>query len=165
MKIKGKEDLDIDIRPIKETDYPELIKWWKLYENYGVVIPRRSLLPDKGLGGYVVEKEGRLVASCFLYLTNSALGYVDYLIADPTYREEDRLELLLDLATRVTAVAIDNGCESVWAMTSNKNVNNLFTPDNGFYMEPGDYKLVRTANFNWRDAQPSVGEIVSSFIK
>ena len=111
MKIKGKEDLDIDIRPIKETDYPELIKWWKLYENYGVVIPRRSLLPDKGLGGYVVEKEGRLVASCFLYLTNSALGYVDYLIADPTYREEDRLELLLDLATRVTAVAIDNGCE------------------------------------------------------
>jgi len=165
MKIKGKEDLDIDIRLIKETDYPELIKWWKLYENYGVVIPRRSLLPDKGLGGYVVEKEGRLVASCFLYLTNSALGYVDYLIADPTYREEDRLELLLDLATRVTAVAIDNGCESVWAMTSNKNVNNLFTPDNGFYMEPGDYKLVRTANFNWRDAQPSVGEIVSSFIK
>ncbi len=143
MKIKGKENLDIDIRPIRLDDYLELEKWWKLYEKYGEVMPKKSLLPDDG--GYVVVKEGRLVASCFLYLTNSAIGYIDYLIADPTYREKDRLELLLDLAARVTAVAIDNGCESIWAMTKNKGVIKYAAGDGrAFGLVPGDYKMVRT---------------------
>ena len=144
MKIKGKEDLDIDIRPIRLDDYPELEKWWKTYD-YHDIYQRKSLLPDNGLGGYVVVKEGRLIASCFLYLTNSAIGYIDYLIADPTYREEDRLELLLDLAVRVTAVARDKGCESVWAMTKNKGVIEYAAGDGrAFGLVPGDYKMVRT---------------------
>ena len=84
-----KNKLNYDIRPIKMDDYPKLTKWWKLYKEYGVEVPRKSLLPNKGLGGFVVEKDERLVASAFLYLTNSALGYVDYLIADPKYREND----------------------------------------------------------------------------
>jgi len=143
MKIKGKENLDIDIRPIRLDDYLELEKWWKLYEKHGEVMPKKSLLPDDG--GYVVVKEGRLVASCFLYLTNSAIGYIDYLIADPTYREKDRLELLLVLAARVTAVAIDNGCESIWAMTKNKGVIEYAAGDGrAFGLVPGDYKMVRT---------------------
>ena len=144
MKVKGKED--IDIRLIKLDDYPELEKWWKLHEKYGVIIPRKELLPNKGLGGFVVEKNGRLIASAFLYLTNSALGYVDYLIADPTYREDDRHEILLDLAARVTSVAIENGCDTVWAMTVNEKMVDMAEKAGTFKILPGDYKIVYMIN-------------------
>tara|TARA_R110000851_G_C12721376_1_gene528517 strand:+ start:62 stop:514 length:453 start_codon:yes stop_codon:yes gene_type:complete len=144
MKIKGKEHMDIIVRAIKLDDYPELEKWWKTYDHHNIY-KNKSLLPDNGLGGYVVVKEGRLIASCFLYLTNSAIGYIDYLVADPTYREEDRLELLLDLAARVTAVAIDKGCESIWAMSKNKGVIEYAAKPGGLFgLESGDYKICRT---------------------
>lgn len=141
--------LNYDIRPIKMDDYPKLTKWWKLYKEYGVEVPRKSLLPNKGLGGFVVEKDERLVASAFLYLTNSALGYVDYLIADPTYRENDRQNMLLDLAAYVTIVAVKLGCEKVWAMTSNKKLVSMAKEDGGFDILPDDYKIVYTYNKNF----------------
>mgnify|MGYP003114388455 CR=1 FL=1 len=141
-----KNKLNYDIRPIEIDDYPKLIKWWKLYKKYGVEVPKKSLLPNKGLGGFVVEKDERLVASAFLYLTNSALGYVDYLIADPTYRENDRQNILLNLATYVTTVAVKLGCEKVWAMTANKKLVNMAEEAGVFEVLPDDYKMVYTYN-------------------
>ena len=136
--------MDIIVRAIKLDDYPELEKWWKTYDHHNIY-KNKSLLPDNGLGGYVVVKEGRLIASCFLYLTNSAVGYVDYLVADPTYREEDRWDLLLDLAARVTAIAIDKGCESIWAMSRSKGIiEQAEKPGGLFGLEFEDYKICRT---------------------
>ena len=116
---------DYKFRPITVDDYPHLIKWWKLYEKFGILIPKASLLPNKGLGGFVVEKNGKCIASCFLYFTNSAFGYVDYLIADPNYREEDRDKIMLEFGIHVTKVAAKAGCEMVKAITSNKNLVKL----------------------------------------
>ena len=139
-----KEKLDYDIRPITVDDYPKLTKWWKLYEDDGIVIPKSSLLPEKGLGGFVVEKNGAVIASAFLYFTNSALAYVDYLIADPSYRENDRQSILLELAAHVTVVAVKAGCETVWAMTSNKKLVDMAEQSGNFSILPDDYKVVYT---------------------
>jgi len=139
-----KEKLDYDIRSITVNDYPELTKWWKLYEADGIVVPKSSLLPEKGLGGFVVEKDGAVIASAFLYFTNSALGYVDYLIADPSYREDDRQNILLELASYVTAIAVKAGCETVWAMTSNKKLVNMAEKSGNFNILRDDYKVVYT---------------------
>ena len=145
MKIKGREDFDI--RLIKLDDYPELEKWWNQYKLQGIVIPSKNKLPNNGLGGFVVEKKGKLIASAFLYLTNSAVGYVDYLIADPSYRESDRESILIDLAAHVTAVAVRSGCEEVWAMTNNKKMLEM-VEKNGEKMQmkvsEDDYKIVYT---------------------
>ena len=138
------EKLDYDIRPITVDDYPKLTKWWKLYKDDGIVIPKASLLPEKGLGGFVVEKNGAVIASAFLYFTNSALGYVDYLIADPSYREDDRQSILLELAAHVTAVAVKAGCETVWALTSNKKLVNMAEQSGNFIISPVDYRVVYT---------------------
>tara|TARA_R100001082_G_scaffold59067_1_gene32759 strand:- start:344 stop:766 length:423 start_codon:yes stop_codon:yes gene_type:complete len=135
------------IRAILIEDYQELIKWWKLHEKYGVVIPKSTLLPNKGLGGFVVEKDNKLIASAFLYLTNSAIGYVDYLIADPNYREDDRNDILIKLGTYVTKIAVKNGCERVMAMTSNKQlVKNMtkIAKDINIDVLEDDYKIIYT---------------------
>ena len=146
MKIKNKPEYNI--RLIKLEDYSELKKWWKLYELQGIVIPKKSRLPNNGLGGFVVEKENKLIASAFLYLTNSTLGYVDYLIADPNYREEDRQQVLLDLASMVTSVAIENGCDAVWAYTCNQKLVDMAVDANAFKILPQDYKIVYTYEKN-----------------
>ena len=146
MKIKNKPEYNI--RLIKLEDYSELEKWWKLYELQGIVIPKKSRLPNNGLGGFVVEKENKLIASAFLYLTNSTLGYVDYLIADPNYREEDRQQVLLDLASMVTSVAIENGCDAVWAYTCNQKLVDMAVDANAFKILPQDYKIVYTYEKN-----------------
>ena len=116
---------DYNFRLITVDDYPHLIKWWKHYEKFGVIVPSSELLPNKGLGGFVAEKNGECIASCFLYLTNSSFGYVDYLIADPNYREDDRDEMMLAFGIYVTKVAAKAGCKLVKAIVNNKNLVKL----------------------------------------
>ena len=148
------EKLGIKIRNITVEDYPELVKWWKQYEGKGLKIPKSSMLPKNGLGGFVVEKNGSLIASAFLYFTNSTMGYIDYLIADPKYREDDRQDVLVQLAAHATGVAVKSGCEQVWAMTTNKKLIQMVT-GKSMPMEvlPDTYKVLyvydkRTSRLN-----------------
>ena len=134
------------IRPIKIEDFVELEKWWRSYENKGQYVPKRNLLPNNGLGGCVVEKENKIIACAFLYLTNSDLGYIDYLIADPLYREDDREYMLLKLAVYTTEVAKKNGCETVWAMTKNKKLLKMADKAGFFEISKEDFKVVYFIN-------------------
>ena len=52
------------IRPIKVEDFTYLIKWWESYDHCNV--PSSDLLPNKGLGGLVVEKEGKPIMAAFV---------------------------------------------------------------------------------------------------
>lgn len=104
------------IRNVTVEDYTTLIKWWESYED--VEVPDSGLLPNNGLGGFVVEKEGKIRAAAYLYLTNSDIGYVDFLISDPNYKNRDRYEMIIDLINVCSEVAIEEGCRVVWAMTT-----------------------------------------------
>ena len=107
---------DYSVRPIRVEDYPTLVKWWESYD--GVEVPDSGLLPDGGLGGFVVVKEGKLIAAAFLYLTNSDIGYVDFLISDPNYKGRDRFDMITVLIDVCSEVAIKQGCRLIWAMTT-----------------------------------------------
>jgi hypothetical protein len=65
-----------NIRNIKEEDYRYINKWWK---NSQLPTPKPILLPENGLGGLIIEKE-KPIAVAYIYLTNSTMGYIDYLI-------------------------------------------------------------------------------------
>ena len=106
-----------NIRNITIEDYPTIIKWWEAYSDT-IDVPKSNLLPNNGLGGYVVEIKDKIVAAGFLYLTNSALAYADYLIADPNFREKDRNLLILKLGEHMTKAALKLGYEKVWLMTT-----------------------------------------------
>ena len=135
--------------------------------NRGIIIPVESLvdyidkeplyrsvyLYDETAKEYV-EKNGSLIASAFLYFTNSTMGYIDYLIADPKYREDDRQDVLVQLAAHATGVAVKSGCEQVWAMTTNKKLIQMVT-GKSMPMEvlPDTYKVLyvydkRTSRLN-----------------
>ena len=104
------------IRPVKVEDYTDLIKWWKHYGHCDV--PSSDLLPNSGLGGLVIEKEGKVVIASFMYLTNSAIGYMDFLISDPNYKNKDKYNMIMELQDACTEALLRKGCRIVWAMTS-----------------------------------------------
>jgi len=109
-------DKKYEIRPVRVEDFPTLNKWWDSYDH--IEVPDSGLLPNNGLGGYVVEKEGKIRACAFLYFTNSDVAYVDYLVGDPNYKGRDRYSMILDLIDLCTAVGLKEGCRLMWAMTT-----------------------------------------------
>ena len=103
-------------RPIKVEDYTILMEWWNSYD--GIEIPDSSILPDNGLGGFVMEKEGKMVAAAYIYLTNSAVGYIDFLISNPNYKGRDLYDIIAKLILVCSESAVAKGCKLVWAMTT-----------------------------------------------
>ena len=82
------------IRQITVEDYAYINKW---YKQIGIPQPKSSILPNNGLDGFVIEKNKRLLAAVYLYLTNSKMGYFDFLISDPNYKGKDRFEVIIML--------------------------------------------------------------------
>ena len=110
---------NITIRPIKEEDYNFINKWWK---GVGNSPPPRQLLPENGLHGLIVCKEKIPIACTYLYLTNSKMGYCDYMIGDPEYREKDRFNLIFKLMAAAIETAKNLGYEDFWFITKSEGL-------------------------------------------
>jgi len=110
----------IEVRPIKEEDYKLINKWWR--DADGKKPPSRSLLPENGLHGLMVCKNNNPVACTYLYLTNSKMGYCDYMISDQEYREKDRYELILQLMVGAIKTANNLGYKNFWFLTKEEGL-------------------------------------------
>ena len=106
------------IRDITKEDYKVIDSW---YLERNLPQPDSKFLPENGLGGLILEKE-KPIAAAYVYTTNSKLGYIDILISDPNYKEEDRYDIILELFKELTQKAYDLGCEMVWAQSSIEGV-------------------------------------------
>ena len=73
----------IIIRPIIEGDYEDiLVGWWK---DWGWEPPAKAFLPDNGLNGIMVLDDEIPVCAGFLYITNSAVGWVEWIVSNKNY--------------------------------------------------------------------------------
>tara|TARA_Y100000592_G_C5415560_1_gene290410 strand:+ start:619 stop:1077 length:459 start_codon:yes stop_codon:yes gene_type:complete len=110
---------NIRVRPIKEDDYKLINKWW---EGIGKKPPPRKLLPENGLHGLMACKDDTPIACTYLYLTNSKMGYCDYMIGDPEYREKDRYYIIFQLMNMAIGTAKNLGYEDFWFITKSKGL-------------------------------------------
>jgi len=46
------------------------------------------------------------------------MGYIDFLVSDPSYKSPSKYKMLLELMEACTALALHQGCRIVWAMTT-----------------------------------------------
>jgi len=106
---------NIKVRQIVMEDYKHVDSW---YEKREELRPISILLPNNGLDGFIVEKNNTPIAVIYLYLTNSKMGYMDFLMSDPDYKEEDRYELIMLLLKYCTQRAIKIGLECVFVTTA-----------------------------------------------
>ena len=108
----------INIRKIELKDYEYIDKWWV---EQGFKALDKSILPINGLGGIIIEKN-KPIAVGYLYLTNSKMGYIDNLIADPNYKSKDRFDIIIKLIQACRQMAKEAGCLEIWAITKSKGI-------------------------------------------
>ena len=111
--------MNLTIRPLTYTDYDDiLVGWWNDWEW---TPPVRGFLPHDGVGGMIVYDGDTPVCAGFLYLTNSQVAWVDWIISNKDYRDH-RAEALLMLIESLTNVCKSNGAKFVYALIKHEGL-------------------------------------------
>lgn len=111
--------MELTIRQLNENDYQEiLVSWWK---DWGWEAPEKDFLPDNGMGGYIVYDGDTPVCAGFIYITNSRVAWVDWIISNKEYREKRReaITMLIDTLTNLSKMS---GSKYAYALIKNNSL-------------------------------------------
>ena len=114
--------MELSIRPLVKSDLEHLHNWW---ESWGWPRVTTDLLPLDGLGGLMVYKGETLIAAGFLYLTNSKVAWLEWIISNKKYRDKDKRVALELLISSLEEVARQQGFKIVISIAKNKTLFNL----------------------------------------
>jgi len=95
--------MELTVRALQESDWDTLQEWWTKWEWPQM---NKDLLPLNGTGGLIVCKGDIPIIAGFLYLTNSKVAWVEWIISNQEYRETDRKEALERLILGLEEVAL-----------------------------------------------------------
>ena len=90
--------MDFSIRKLNPSDYDDLlVVWWK---DWGFTPPDREVLPDNAKSGLIVFDNTKPVCAGFIYLTNSKVVLIEWIISNKKYNNKRKkvkaLNFLLD---------------------------------------------------------------------
>lgn len=107
--------MKLNVRPLVEDDYQDiLVGWWK---DWKWEAPLKDFLPDDGKGGLIVYDNETPVCAGFIYMTNSKVAWVDWIISNKQYRDrEDRQQAISFLIKTLTDTVKTTGCKFIYAL-------------------------------------------------
>lgn len=113
--------MELTIRQLNENDYQDiLVGWW---ESWNWTAPEKDFLPDNGLGGYIVYDEDIPVCAGFVYVTNSRVSWVDWIISNRNYKEKNKrreaIKMLIDSLTNISKMS---GSKYAYALIKNNSL-------------------------------------------
>ena len=111
--------MELSIREIRESDWDTMQDWWNKW-NWPIM--SKDLLPMNGCGGLMVYKENELIACGFLYLSNSKVAWLDWIVSNPEYRNDDRKQAISYLIECLEEVAKQQGYEIIISIARNKSL-------------------------------------------
>jgi len=114
--------MELNIRALKESDWDTLLSWWKWWRWPEL---SRDVLPMNGTGGLMICKGDTPIAAGFLYLTNSKVAWLDWIVSNPEYREKDRKQSLVLLINSLETVAKNEGCSTIISITRSDSLINI----------------------------------------
>ncbi len=114
-----------DIRPLTEEDYQSHIT--RGWSDWGWTAPVKDFLPDNGKGGIIVLDDGEPVCAGYLYITNSKVAWVDFIISNKEYRKKphrgNAIGLLIETLTNL---AKKNGSKFCYALIKHKSLQETY---------------------------------------
>ena len=134
-------DFNLKVRRIIEKDWEFLPDWWKGYDGWNDQIPR-DMLPENGLGGFIVDKDRHPIGACFLWTSNAKTCFLSGFVFDPNYRDNDRQEAMDTLIQFATRFAGDMGFKYVWGWTSDHRLAEHYRR-NGYDMTEKAWEVVK----------------------
>jgi len=122
--------MELNIRELNESDYEAiLVGWWS---QWGWNAPARDFLPNDGKGGVIVYDGDVPVCAGFMYLTNSKVAWVDWIISNKEYTKKPQRKDAIDLLIkRLTSICKESGFNYVFGNNNNKNLIDYFL-NNGY---------------------------------
>lgn len=115
----------LKIRELNDTDYEDiLVGWWK---DWGWQPPQKDFLPDDGKGGIIVYDDDVPICAGYMYLTNSRVGWVDWIISNRNYTNKElRKNAISLLVSRLTDICGLIGCKYIYALIKNESLINTY---------------------------------------
>jgi hypothetical protein len=128
--------MQFEIRKLNNTDYEEVLcKWWK---DWRWTPPNRDFLPENGEGGFIVYDKDVPVCAGYVYVTNSKVGWCDWIVSNFEYKDKvkrkEALDLLIGTLTNTLKL---NGCKYSYALIKSKSLISTYV--NNGYTEADSY--------------------------
>jgi hypothetical protein len=102
------------IRLLNESDYDNtLVKWWK---DWRWSAPPKEMLPNNGLGGFMVSKGDVDICAGFAFFTNAGIAFSEFIVSNFDYKEDDRKEAIEFLIESISAACKKAGHKAVWTV-------------------------------------------------
>lgn len=131
----------MEARYLKIKDYAKLKGWWEKWK--WTPIPKQSL-PDNGKGGIMVYDENNDICAGFLYLTNSDMGWIEFIISNPDIKEKSiRKNALLYLIESLSKLAKDSGVRVIFTSVENKGLEQRYIDAGFIQTDKGVNNLVK----------------------
>ena len=111
----------LSIRSLNDTDYEEvLVEWWK---QWNWQAPQKDFLPDDGRGGIIVYDGETPICAGFIYLTNSKVAWVDWIISNKEYtKKPERRKAISMLVESLTNISKNVGNKYCYALIKNQSL-------------------------------------------
>jgi hypothetical protein len=113
--------MELYIQELKESDYDNiLVDWWK---QWGWEPPQKDFLPDNGKGGIIVYDQDTPVCAGFMYITNSKVAWVDWIISNKEYtKKPHRKDAIKLLVSTLTGICKNTGSKYVYALIKSRHL-------------------------------------------
>lgn len=113
-----------NVRVLTEADYEMLAGWWKAWRW---TPPPQDFLPQNGAGGLMIEKEGICIVAGFIYFTNSAVAWSEFIISNFDFKDKVEREQAIDiLISELTRIAGERGAKYIYTVVKNQNLKNRY---------------------------------------
>lgn len=113
--------MKLNARKLINTDYNVLVDWWKWWRWPSIP---QNFLPDNGTGGIMIQKENIPIVAGFIYYTNSDAVFVEWIISNPKYKDNDRKEAIEMLLNTIEAICKEQGKKYMFSIGRNQNLIN-----------------------------------------
>ena len=109
------------IRELQDTDYENiLVGWW---QQWGWEPPQKDFLPNDGKGGIIVYDDETPVCAGYMYLTNSKVAWVDWIISNKEYtKKPQRKDAIKLLVSALTEICKKTGSKYVYALIKSQSL-------------------------------------------
>jgi hypothetical protein len=116
----------MDIRIAEHTDYETLKNWWGFWRFPAPSIPSLPQYKQGSFNGLIASHNGKDLAAGFLYETNSAMCWIEYIVTNPKTSSEEREEAILKVLEELSSSARELGYLAIFSSLKNENLINKY---------------------------------------